>query len=736
MAEQNTIKLVDEITKQRNNDLIIFTTYTFDPIFFDVYILRKLRDKNPNAAIIVLMDSKLKSKLDEKKDFTNESGVSYALIPISGNLFHPKIFMFGKEKKESNKDPKPPQIFLGSHNLTNSGLAVNLELCFSSNDTVLFDNCIDYVHSLLKENLGNPDHELLKKIEPYLGNSKTKKQRLLTNENEPILDKCIKDVSNQLESIDEIIIFSPFFSKTEILIEKIMTLKPNVIKLCIQKDNHNLDPSKVGSFDKLKLNEVKNKRTLHSKFIVFKSPDQDLVLLGSPNFTRPALLETNSEDGNFESAILWEQNSDDFINHLEIKPISENEVKTSQRKFDESEGSQTKTDVTISFAYIDNYDKLQIDYNSKIEKSVKLEFYDEDQVQIDTRDFQLEKKEHSIPISSISSKIKEICFTENNERISNLSRVCNLQIALKSKSVLNFNDEKIIDDLFSNNSSFEGLENILSDITTSLSNHSEDSESSQESESNQEDEYDEEHEDDEFRPSGIRNISKLNNTFLDSIRKILSISVKTQTHSISEQKHGQITNSKNPKNNETVKKIMEMLKDFFKKNIIYWRSKPILYSLFLKCELYCLSLIESKNKEQAVLSAKTIQYLNEIIKEDKFFSERNIDKIKIWASILTLTKLYHKNLNLVYPFDNAEILCAFKPLFKQEDTTYEISPKDFFTKIENQAFIRKNPTFKNKIDSQSKFVVDDEKIMEELDNISNTFKVFGLENEEVNSQDN
>jgi len=722
LDEQNTIKLVDEITKQRNNDLIIFTTYTFDPIFFDAYILRKLRDKNPNAAIIVLMDSKLKSKLDEKKDFTNESGVSYALIPISGNLFHPKIFMFGSKSK------KQKQIFLGSHNLTNSGLAVNLELCFSSNDNVLFENCINYVHSLLKENLSNPNHELFKKIEPFVS-SKTKEQRLLTNENEPILDKCIRGVSEQLKSIDEIIIFSPFFSETERLIEKIMTLKPNVIKLCIQKDNHNLDPSKIGSFDKLKLNEVKNKRMLHSKFIVFKSPDKDLILIGSPNFTRPALLETNNGNGNFESAILWEQNSDNFINHLEIKPISENEVKTTRREFDESEGSQIKTGVTISFAYIDNYNKLQIDYNSKIEKSVKIEFYDEDQIIDSTRDFQLKKGKHSIPISSISDEIKEICFTENEKRISNLSRVCNLQIALKSKSVLNFNDVKIINDLFSNNSSFEGLENILSDITTSISNHSEDFEYVTDKVNSSEN--------DEFRPSGIRKKSKSNDTFLDSIRKILRTSVRTQTRSISEQKHGQITSPKNPKNNETVKKIMEMLKVFFKKNIIDSKmSKPIFYWLFLRCELYCLSLIESKNKEQGILSAKTIQYLNEIIKEDKFFSERNIDKIKIWASILTLTKLYHRSLNMSYEFDNAEILCAFKPLFKQEDATYEISPKDFFTKIENQAFIRKNPTFKNKIDSQSKFVVDDEKIMEELYNISNTFKVFGLENEKVNSQDN
>ena len=721
MAEQNTIKLTEEITNQKKNDLIIFTTYTFDPIFFDAYILGELRKNNPNAAIIVLMDSKLKSKLDEKKDFTNESGNSYALIPISGNLFHPKIFMFGKEKKESNKDPKPPQIFLGSHNLTNSGLAVNLELCFSSNDTVLFDNCIDYVHSLLKENLGNPDHELLKKIEPYLGNSKTKKQRLLTNENEPILDKCIKDVSNQLESIDEIIIFSPFFSKTERLIEKIMTLKPNVIKLCIQKDNHDLKTSEVGSFDKLELNEVKNKRKLHSKFIVFKSPDKDLILLGSPNFTRPALLKTNSEGGNFESAILWEQNSDDFINHLEIKPISENEVKTSQRKFDESEGSQTKTDVTISFVYLDDFGRLEINYNSKIEKSVKLEFYDEDGVQIDTVDFSLERGANNKPISSKSSKIKEICFTENDKRISNLSRVCNLQKALKTKSVLNLNDKEAIKNLLNDNlDDLEGsIANILSHLDAALPDV-------KVVKTDKKKEPEMEEDDDEGHEINRRKRTPLFD--FDFLKKILKIPVKTQTESTSEKKHSNITNPKDADEIEHYKKGMKDMKDRFKNIITNYPKIPNLYWFFLEVEIRCLRIIESKSNKQDPLPATIINYLNEIISEDENFSKRDEDKIKIWAILLTLTKLYHKNLNRPYEFDNAEILCAFKPLIvhKKDSETYNYED-DIFEELE------KLPKFKKKIDNQAEFVVDDERIEEE---ISKKYKFFGLENEEVNSQDN
>ena len=119
MAEKNTINLLDTIDSQTNNDLIIFTTFTFDPIFFDAYILRKLKKNNPKATIIILMDFNLYSRL--KDEFTEVTGKEYVLLPIhSKQVFHSKIFMFISEAKK--------QTILGSHNLTLSGIAQNLEL--------------------------------------------------------------------------------------------------------------------------------------------------------------------------------------------------------------------------------------------------------------------------------------------------------------------------------------------------------------------------------------------------------------------------------------------------------------------------------------------------------------------------------------------------------------------------------------------------------------------------------
>ena len=56
MAEQNIIDLPKKITEQKNNDLIIFTTYTFDPIFFDTYILQKLKEKEIISETSLIVD--------------------------------------------------------------------------------------------------------------------------------------------------------------------------------------------------------------------------------------------------------------------------------------------------------------------------------------------------------------------------------------------------------------------------------------------------------------------------------------------------------------------------------------------------------------------------------------------------------------------------------------------------------------------------------------------------------
>ena len=58
MVKEDRIDLLKEFEKQCDNDYIILTTYTFDPVFFDEFLLPKLERNNQSAEIIVLMDAK------------------------------------------------------------------------------------------------------------------------------------------------------------------------------------------------------------------------------------------------------------------------------------------------------------------------------------------------------------------------------------------------------------------------------------------------------------------------------------------------------------------------------------------------------------------------------------------------------------------------------------------------------------------------------------------------------
>ena len=93
MVKQDRINLLSDFRKQRNNDYILLTTYTFDPIFFDAFLLREFERNNPTAEIIIIMDAK-QYELTYPR-FTKITGVKYHLIPIHlTGFFHPKVFLF------------------------------------------------------------------------------------------------------------------------------------------------------------------------------------------------------------------------------------------------------------------------------------------------------------------------------------------------------------------------------------------------------------------------------------------------------------------------------------------------------------------------------------------------------------------------------------------------------------------------------------------------------------------
>jgi len=644
LAQKISINLLEAIKKEKNNDLIIFTTFVFDPIFFDGYILRKLKQNNRNSSIIVLMDREIYSTLHD--EFTNETGVEYALIPISGNLFHSKIFLFKSESKS--------RVLIGSHNLTLSGITQNLELSFDSDDDGLVSDCMEYIASLLRKNL-NSKNPWYKRVEPFLKN--TKNSSLITNENESILDQTLNLVKKQAKKINEIIVFSPYFSKVEQIVKKLNYLNPKEIKICVQKHNHNLEPKNLDNYSSVALHELipNNLRRLHSKFIIFRSSQKDLILMGSPNFTSPALLKT-SNDGNYETALLLEEDYKQFSKNFKIAPLSKNDVRNTKRSFLEASTNLQILPIMINFAYFDDFGRLNIEYDSKIANDMTLALY------LDggntTNIIKIESGKHVISIHSVNRFVNEIVISKNDKILSNCVRVCSPK-GMKIRTGFELEDSKSVQKALSEVVDFEDIINLCFTVFSSP------------------DEKMGDYEPHDPRPRipmpGKRTSTNSNLGILDILNRLFRLSVrqisKHPTDVKSEQKPStsdvKVEQKHTPETKEIDDLISELIKKLtnkFEKEISLKTTFTKRYSVYL---VIALKLIKKLNTGSTcgMSSVSVISGFNNMIANDTSFSVlTNTEKIEILHLLIILAKEAENNLNIPYKFDDKAILSEFQPL--------------------------------------------------------------------------
>jgi len=226
MVTEDQIDMLKQFGSIRNCELIILTSYSFDPLFFDHIALRQLRKGNPYAKIIVLVDS----NHFDIEDCTELTGVDYEIITIP-SVFHPKMFIFCGSKILTS--------IIGSHNLTLAGFTHNLETtCKLENHEVALE-CLDCIQDLLSLFLDSRNQTLLdieqqkRKIEP----ENDKDVFFLNNLKATILDQAISIVQGQGFDVKEVIVISPFFSHVDELVKEIRAkIRPVSIKLCIQKE--------------------------------------------------------------------------------------------------------------------------------------------------------------------------------------------------------------------------------------------------------------------------------------------------------------------------------------------------------------------------------------------------------------------------------------------------------------------------------------------------------------------
>lgn len=370
MGQQNSIDLLEGIHELKGFDFIVFTTFSFDPVFFENSLLRSIRQNNPAASILVLVDMDVYQ--DTLNLSTEATGRDYGLVPIPKSLFHPKLFLFLSEVRQV--------VFIGSHNLTLSGVAHNLEITCKTEEVTVVRNAIDYLRSVLRQ-YATQESYWLQKLDEYAVKVRSPAESglaLLHNLDRPMLDSLTEEIQRRNVKAERIYIAAPFFSNVKSLVEKLkLASNASSVHICVQANSHNLDPTTL-RFPWLSFHEIvlQEHRFFHSKIIMFDSGKGGLLLVGSPNFTAAALAEP-ARPGNYELAILVPCNQD-ILCGLALKRIDAAQIKSSMRAPTTSRQSAPEKPVTVLNANLDPTSRLVLDvYSCKdLEATIIVQYTD------------------------------------------------------------------------------------------------------------------------------------------------------------------------------------------------------------------------------------------------------------------------------------------------------------------------------------------------------------------------
>ncbi|MFB6217440.1 MAG: hypothetical protein ABEJ72_10845, partial [Candidatus Aenigmatarchaeota archaeon] len=401
MASENRVNLIEEFESQEENDFIVLTTFSFNPAFFDTYLLDKIQRQNPYAEIFVLVDSTtFHSQYDE---FTSHTGTSYHILPveIQNGFFHPKVSLFLSE------EDRKADLYVSSANLTLQGFTNNIEsvvkLDYDLDDGVpeTVEDAIGFFERI-SESVAR-DSEFQQYIQDIRESRLLEAERVeeedaefLSNHEEPIIDQLVREIDGG--EFDEVVLSAPFVSDNPDILSRISDVAElDEVALVLQRDNHNLDSmeqlrdfcnSEGLSFELRELVSERD-RFLHAKMILLEG-SESYALVGSPNLTKSALLEA-WDAGNSECCTLLKNSGFGLLDEFEMDVVEDEEDFLSDRIMDSRERSgQILRIHSVEFLEVANELVLKTE---RREGMGKVTIYTKDPERMVTRDIDLSQEE-------------------------------------------------------------------------------------------------------------------------------------------------------------------------------------------------------------------------------------------------------------------------------------------------------------------------------------------------------
>lgn len=300
--------LVDSFFDKRHGwETAVLCSYGLDLNFFENYLL-KLNALYACDNIALFVDGQTYDQFQHAAYTPHLLNRRYLVSWLrSPGVFHTKLYLLASSKKAL--------IGLGSANLTREGIASNLELLttfeVSERDRTfgaLLNDCLLYVQRMAQFTQSKRAQDqvaaLVDCCRPFArAESKDDSHmQFLHNLEQPLMNQVVAMLNGC--SITRIQIISPFFDRHLAPYGELRKLWPDCqVDIYIQQHKSNFP---LDQFNKVSgtINVYHDvDRYLHGKAILFHTPDQTYLFMGSANFTSPALLRSAAQ-GNFEIGVM------------------------------------------------------------------------------------------------------------------------------------------------------------------------------------------------------------------------------------------------------------------------------------------------------------------------------------------------------------------------------------------------------------------------------------------------
>jgi hypothetical protein len=316
--------------------IAFFSTFQFDPDFFERRLLRRCSSLSKARRIIVFMDAREWAALIRQDVHARWLNQRYLVVPVhrSQGVFHPKLSLLLSETGG--------QVLCGSNNLTRSGCSSNLELL----NALPFDFEGNYEEEMrvaseafrffrraaqdADDEIGRIATEWIDETEAtfrWLDQSAEEAEddrtvRLIHSYDGPLWNPLVEHL--QSRPPDEFFIISPFHDKKCDIALRFAEQWPKAkINFIVQSEYTNLNVEPLTSLKRVQLHELQNSkssRRAHAKLVAWRSSDGSGCLAGSANFTSAALNARNVE------TCLLIDSPDDLIDSLFDKQLSKKAI--------------------------------------------------------------------------------------------------------------------------------------------------------------------------------------------------------------------------------------------------------------------------------------------------------------------------------------------------------------------------------------------------------------------------